>query len=176
MQYVIILVGLSVLGSQPLENLSKFSWMSAAEIYEITLVCRNIWLFLFLKDQSYLLIERTLILLWKYMSLMNASRWVLHLSEYNPICRTRLATANAAAASASSTAGTTAANTSMELDLPVDPNEPTYCFCNQVSYGEMVACDNPDVSKQTPPRLLSPRYLTFDLEMTKFAALMCSAR
>ncbi|KAB1218220.1 hypothetical protein CJ030_MR3G026100 [Morella rubra] len=28
--------------------------------------------------------------------------------------------------------------------LPVDPNEPTYCFCNQVSYGEMVACDNAD--------------------------------
>lgn len=34
----------------------------------------------------------------------------------------------------------------MDLDLPVDPNEPTYCLCNQVSYGEMVACDNPDVS------------------------------
>ncbi|PIA36126.1 hypothetical protein AQUCO_03400202v1 [Aquilegia coerulea] len=31
----------------------------------------------------------------------------------------------------------------MDLDLPVDPNEPTYCFCNQVSFGEMVACDNP---------------------------------
>ncbi|KAK4857231.1 hypothetical protein QYF36_025933 [Acer negundo] len=30
----------------------------------------------------------------------------------------------------------------VELDLPVDPNEPTYCLCNQVSYGEMVACDN----------------------------------
>ncbi|KAH6816136.1 RING/FYVE/PHD zinc finger superfamily protein [Perilla frutescens var. frutescens] len=58
--------------------------------------------------------------------------------------KTRLATATAAAASASATAATTAANTSMELDLPVDPNEPTYCFCNQVSYGEMVACDNPD--------------------------------
>ncbi|PPR82173.1 hypothetical protein GOBAR_AA38541 [Gossypium barbadense] len=28
--------------------------------------------------------------------------------------------------------------------LPVDPNEPTYCLCNQVSYGEMVACDNPN--------------------------------
>ncbi|GBG68502.1 hypothetical protein CBR_g3046 [Chara braunii] len=31
----------------------------------------------------------------------------------------------------------------LDLDLPVDPNEPTYCFCNQVSYGEMIACDNP---------------------------------
>lgn len=26
-----------------------------------------------------------------------------------------------------------------------DPNEPRYCICNQVSYGEMVACDNEDV-------------------------------
>ncbi|KAJ6645809.1 Inhibitor of growth protein 4 [Pseudolycoriella hygida] len=30
------------------------------------------------------------------------------------------------------------------LDMPVDPNEPTYCFCDQVSYDEMVACDNLD--------------------------------
>lgn len=27
-------------------------------------------------------------------------------------------------------------------DMPVDPNEPRYCYCNQVSFGEMVACDN----------------------------------
>lgn len=27
-----------------------------------------------------------------------------------------------------------------------DPNEPRYCVCNQVSYGDMVACDNVDVS------------------------------
>ena len=31
---------------------------------------------------------------------------------------------------------------SMDLDLPIDPNEPTYCLCNRVSFGEMVACDN----------------------------------
>lgn len=29
------------------------------------------------------------------------------------------------------------------LDMPVDPNEPTYCLCHQVSWGEMVGCDNP---------------------------------
>ncbi|KAI8076578.1 uncharacterized protein B0P05DRAFT_544987 [Gilbertella persicaria] len=29
-------------------------------------------------------------------------------------------------------------------DLPIDPNEPLYCYCQQVSYGEMVACDNAD--------------------------------
>lgn len=28
------------------------------------------------------------------------------------------------------------------LDMPVDPNEPTYCVCHQVSYGEMIGCDN----------------------------------
>ncbi|KAL0277087.1 UNVERIFIED_CONTAM: hypothetical protein PYX00_004490 [Menopon gallinae] len=30
------------------------------------------------------------------------------------------------------------------LDMPVDPNEPTYCLCHQVSYGEMIGCDNVD--------------------------------
>lgn len=54
--------------------------------------------------------------------------------------------AAAAAAAAATDAQPTSVNpTGMDLDLPVDPNEPTYCFCNQVSYGEMVACDNPDV-------------------------------
>lgn len=32
------------------------------------------------------------------------------------------------------------------LDMPVDPNEPTYCLCHQVSYGEMIGCDNTDCS------------------------------
>ncbi|KAI5731816.1 hypothetical protein M8J77_016518 [Diaphorina citri] len=27
-------------------------------------------------------------------------------------------------------------------DLAIDPNEPTYCLCNQVSFGQMVMCDN----------------------------------
>ncbi|XP_017609960.1 PHD finger protein ING1-like [Gossypium arboreum] len=59
--------------------------------------------------------------------------------------KTRLATAAAAAAAAAEVAAAAAENpTGMELDLPVDPNEPTYCLCNQVSYGEMVACDNPN--------------------------------
>ncbi|XP_076054872.1 inhibitor of growth protein 5 isoform X2 [Oratosquilla oratoria] len=30
------------------------------------------------------------------------------------------------------------------MDMPVDPNEPTYCLCHQVSYGEMIACDKLD--------------------------------
>lgn len=62
--------------------------------------------------------------------------------------RTRQATAAAAAATEAATPG--ANPTSMDLDLPVDPNEPTYCFCNNVSYGEMVACDNPNVRNSSP--------------------------
>jgi len=30
------------------------------------------------------------------------------------------------------------------MDMPIDPNEPTYCFCKQVSFGEMIGCDNPN--------------------------------
>ncbi|EFX81509.1 inhibitor of growth protein 3-like [Daphnia pulex] len=33
---------------------------------------------------------------------------------------------------------------SVEGEWAPDPNEPRYCLCNQVSYGDMVACDNPD--------------------------------
>ncbi|XP_073434296.1 inhibitor of growth protein 2 [Dendrobates tinctorius] len=28
------------------------------------------------------------------------------------------------------------------IPFAIDPNEPTYCLCNQVSYGEMIGCDN----------------------------------
>ena len=31
---------------------------------------------------------------------------------------------------------------------PLDPNEPTYCLCQQVSFGEMIGCDNEDVSQR----------------------------
>lgn len=33
----------------------------------------------------------------------------------------------------------------VDTDMPIDPNEPTYCVCNRVSFGEMVGCDNADV-------------------------------
>lgn len=70
---------------------------------------------------------------------------ILILGMIIPRKETRLATAAAAAAAATEVAAAAAENpTGMELDLPVDPNEPTYCLCNQVSYGEMVACDNPN--------------------------------
>ncbi|XP_050372284.1 PHD finger protein ING1 [Argentina anserina] len=48
------------------------------------------------------------------------------------------------AATATAPAPAPANPTGMDLDIPVDPNEPTYCSCNQVSYGDMVACDNPN--------------------------------
>lgn len=36
----------------------------------------------------------------------------------------------------------------VDLDMPIDPNEPTYCICHRVSFGEMVGCDNPEVRMQ----------------------------
>ncbi|GAB4851457.1 PHD finger protein ing2 [Ancistrocladus abbreviatus] len=30
----------------------------------------------------------------------------------------------------------------MDAEQPIDPNEPTYCICHQVSFGDMIACDN----------------------------------
>mmetsp|Transcript_25272 Transcript_25272/g.28103 ORF Transcript_25272/g.28103 Transcript_25272/m.28103 type:complete len:218 (+) Transcript_25272:110-763(+) len=34
--------------------------------------------------------------------------------------------------------------TSLPQEMPIDPNEPTYCYCGQVSFGRMVGCDNAD--------------------------------
>ena len=30
-------------------------------------------------------------------------------------------------------------------DMPIDPNEPVYCYCRKVSFGKMVGCDNENV-------------------------------
>ncbi|XP_062113500.1 PHD finger protein ING2 isoform X2 [Humulus lupulus] len=30
----------------------------------------------------------------------------------------------------------------VDTEQPIDPNEPTYCVCHQVSFGDMIACDN----------------------------------
>jgi len=44
----------------------------------------------------------------------------------------------------SGTAPSDARILTVDIDMPIDPNEPTYCICNRVSFGEMVGCDNPD--------------------------------
>ncbi|WVQ71955.1 hypothetical protein IAR50_001497 [Cryptococcus sp. DSM 104548] len=31
-----------------------------------------------------------------------------------------------------------------DWSIPVDPNEPRYCYCHRVSFGEMIGCDNDD--------------------------------
>ncbi|KAL8290632.1 hypothetical protein RQP46_002890 [Phenoliferia psychrophenolica] len=37
----------------------------------------------------------------------------------------------------------------LPLDLgEVDPSEPTYCYCETVSYGEMIGCDNDDCPRE----------------------------
>ncbi|KAI8973039.1 hypothetical protein BDB01DRAFT_450314 [Pilobolus umbonatus] len=33
-------------------------------------------------------------------------------------------------------------------ELEIDPNEPKYCYCNQVSFGDMVACDGENCEKE----------------------------
>ncbi|XP_068162782.1 inhibitor of growth protein 3 isoform X2 [Antennarius striatus] len=42
------------------------------------------------------------------------------------------------------TAALPEAEVNSQVDWTYDPNEPRYCICNQVSYGEMVGCDNTD--------------------------------
>lgn len=32
--------------------------------------------------------------------------------------------------------------------MGIDPNEPKYCYCNQVSFGDMVACDGENVRQR----------------------------
>ncbi|KXN87714.1 Inhibitor of growth protein 4 [Leucoagaricus sp. SymC.cos] len=29
-------------------------------------------------------------------------------------------------------------------DIYIDPNEPTWCYCNRISFGEMIGCDDPE--------------------------------
>jgi len=45
----------------------------------------------------------------------------------------------------SSNAGLSA---SLMTDMAIDPNEPKYCYCDQVSSGDMVACDNEDCPRE----------------------------
>lgn len=53
------------------------------------------------------------------------------------------------ASSSSSAVNAVVMEEAVEEEWAYDPNEPRYCICNQVSYGDMVACDNQDVSVAT---------------------------
>lgn len=35
-----------------------------------------------------------------------------------------------------------------EREEAIDENEPRYCYCNQVSYGEMIGCDYPGCQRE----------------------------
>ncbi|GAM18479.1 hypothetical protein SAMD00019534_016540 [Acytostelium subglobosum LB1] len=39
-------------------------------------------------------------------------------------------------------ASITGSGSTADLDLAIDPNEPTYCVCGRVSFGEMIECEN----------------------------------
>ena len=36
--------------------------------------------------------------------------------------------------------------TALPPEETIDPDEPTYCLCDQISYGEMIMCDNDSCS------------------------------
>jgi hypothetical protein len=44
----------------------------------------------------------------------------------------------------STTAGLAGAPLVGAAHTSIDPNEPIYCFCRNVAYGEMIGCDNPN--------------------------------
>ena len=46
-----------------------------------------------------------------------------------------------------------------------DPSEPRYCICNQVSYGDMVACDNEDVRKFIFSSIIRIKFLVYDVNL-----------
>lgn len=45
---------------------------------------------------------------------------------------------------AAAAAAAAAAGGGLQLDLAADASQPRYCVCQNISYGEMVACDNPE--------------------------------
>ncbi|CAI0432301.1 unnamed protein product [Linum tenue] len=50
----------------------------------------------------------------------------------------------------------------VDVDQPIDPNEPTYCVCHQVSFGDMIACDNENVSNLLSHFALLPSIVAQD--------------
>ena len=73
-----------------------------------------------------------------------------------------------AAAAAAAAAPTT------PLDMPVEPGEPLYCICRKPFFGNMILCDNPEVSS------LSHEYLNAkpppSSHLTRRPPQRCSAR
>jgi hypothetical protein len=59
------------------------------------------------------------------------------------------------------------------VDLPIDPNEPVYCMCKQVAFGNMIACDNPQVLAWCPSlcMLAAPHHRTSSVPLLNCSAL-----
>ena len=52
--------------------------------------------------------------------------------------------ANAVAVGSSSSKKRKHGSSSAPTEPQVDPNEPVYCFCKRIAFGDMIACDNED--------------------------------
>jgi inhibitor of growth protein 3 len=57
-----------------------------------------------------------------------------------------------------------------------DPNEPRYCICNQVSYGDMVACDNEEVSCSNWENFIKLIFGIFSVHSSGFTILVWASR
>jgi hypothetical protein len=53
------------------------------------------------------------------------------------------AVASSSSSSSCTAMPTTAAEAGATAMPGVDPNEPVYCLCRQIAFGDMVGCDNP---------------------------------
>lgn len=56
------------------------------------------------------------------------------------------------------------------MEAVQETNEPTYCVCQQVSYGEMIACDNEEVPNLSTIKLYPN--LNFSVKLSGFIMLV----
>ena len=62
---------------------------------------------------------------------------------------------------------------SSTIAMDIDPNEPLYCFCQQVSFGDMVGCDNDSVNLRWFDHIAKERFFFCFFPLTRL--LYCSS-
>jgi hypothetical protein len=60
--------------------------------------------------------------------------------------------------------------------LKVDPNEPVYCFCQRVAFGEMVGCDNDDCAREWVRLHALPHSLSLTVITRAVPPRLCRSR
>jgi uncharacterized protein Smg (DUF494 family) len=83
----------------------------------------------------------------KFEAELESERQALGITATPPvenIDKKNLAETNIAQPTVPGTEGLPRTHPLFDPDMPIDPNEPTYCICGRVSFGEMIGCDNPE--------------------------------